>query len=107
MTETPDQFSVEWQDSGREPQCAPNPAYPTGKAIRLTGSAKERAKHCTATVPYPAKRCGLYVVECTRCGLRIGMTTAGRPDDPTSIELLCGPDTALQMTALYGEPYEQ
>jgi hypothetical protein len=99
--------TVEWQDRGREPQCPPNPAYPNGKPLRLTDIVKARVKHCKVDVPYPAKRCGLYVIECQKCGLRVGVTTAGRPDDPTYIELACGQDTALQLTALGMEPYIQ
>lgn len=80
-----EQFKVEWMDSGREPQCPPNPAYPDGIDIKADGAAMT----CKADLPYPAKRCGAYVVECTRCGLRVACTTAGRPDDPRSIELPC------------------
>lgn len=31
------QFTITWHDSGREPQCPPNPAYPSG--IDLDGSS--------------------------------------------------------------------
>lgn len=82
----PDQFKVEWFDHEREPQCPPNPAYPEGIDLRTADGA---ANHCTVPLPYPAKRCGVYLVECGRCGLRVACTTAGRPDDPRSIELRC------------------
>lgn len=98
---------VRWIDRGREPQCAPNSAYPNGKPLRLTDTAKAKAQHCRVDLQYPAKRCGVYVVECKRCGLSMGVTTAGRPDDPTYVELLCGPDTALQFAAMGMEPYIQ
>lgn len=78
--------TVEWQDLGREPQCAPDPAYPTGKDLRL---ADQSIPHCDVALPYPAKRCGLYIVECKRCGYRMGITTAGRPDDPRSVQIAC------------------
>lgn len=100
-------FSVEWIDRGREPQCPPNPAFPNGKPLRLTEAAKAAAKHCKVELAYPAKRCGVYVIRCSRCGLSTGVTTAGRPDDPTYVELLCGPDTLLQVSALGIEPYVQ
>ena len=37
------------------------------------------------TLPYPAKRCGQYYVECRICGFNAIITTAGRPDDPQII----------------------
>ena len=79
-------FKVQWFDGKREPQCAPNPAYPNG--IDLDGS-HGAAQGCTAKLPYPAKRIGTYVVECTICGIRVAATTAGRPDDPKSIKIAC------------------
>lgn len=79
-------FTVEWIDHGREPQCKPDPAYPAGKDITLVDPA---IPHCTVTLPYPAKRCGLYVVVCRTCGQRVGITTAGRPDDPRSAQIPC------------------
>lgn len=81
------QFSVEWIDQGREPQCAPNPDYPCGKFI----PAMSNAPHCRVELPYPAKRCGLYVVKCSVCGMSYGITTAGRPDDPTGAMIECRP----------------
>jgi hypothetical protein len=78
-------MKIEWIDREREPQCEPNPAYPNG--IDLDGSNGGMA--CMALLPYPAKRCGLYIVECETCGARVGCTTAGRPDDPRSIKIAC------------------
>lgn len=77
---------VTWLDRGREPQCAPNPEYPTGIDLDASDGAK---RTCTATLPYPAKRCGVYVVKCRACGRRVSCTTAGRPDDPRSIKIAC------------------
>lgn len=79
-------FAIEWIDSGREPQCAPCPAYPKGKDCDCSLGA---AATCTAFLPYPAPRCGYYLVECKTCGLRIAITTAGRPDDPRTVTLAC------------------
>jgi hypothetical protein len=78
-------FEVEWVDGGREPQCAPDPAYPAGKDL----DASEGAPSCFVELPYPAKRCGLYIVKCSRCEMSIGVTTAGRPDDPRSLRMPC------------------
>lgn len=79
-------FDIEWRDYGREPQHPSNPAYPLG--IDLDAAAgTEHA--CKESLPYPARRCGVYVVTCNLCMLRVGITTAGRPDDPRSIRLPC------------------
>jgi C4-type Zn-finger protein len=40
-------------------------------------------------LPYPAKRCGIYLVVCERCGYSAAITTAGRPDDPRKVTLPC------------------
>ena len=79
-------WNIEWIDHGREPQCAPNPDYPNG--IRLN-SAPEGVPACVADLPYPAKRCGCYIVRCTVCGMSVAVTTAGRPDDPRSVRMAC------------------
>jgi hypothetical protein len=81
-------FKVEWHDSGREPQVAPNPAYPRGIDLDISGGA---AHACTAALPYPARRCGHYSIECRLCGIRVAVTTAGRPDDPRSVTIACKP----------------
>ena len=80
-------FAIEWIDGSREPSCAPDPAYPAG--IDLDCSAG--LPSCSTELPYPAKRCGVYLVECLTCHLRIGVTTAGRADDPKSLTMACKP----------------
>ena len=80
-------MTIKWIDHGREPQCAPNPDYPDGMDI-------DTAKHlgvptCKADLPYPAKRCGVYLVGCEICGATTVVTTAGRRDDPKSILIPC------------------
>lgn len=77
--------SVEWIDSGREPRVAPNPAFPHGIDLK----SPQNGDWCYVPLPYPAKRIGAYVVTCTECGSKIGCTTAGRPDDPRSIQVPC------------------
>ena len=79
-------LDVQWIDHEREPQCAPNPDFPLGKDIDLSLGASAT---CEVLLPYPAWRCGLYVVQCAICGWSVGVTTAGRPDDPRSIKLSC------------------
>lgn len=77
---------VTFLDSGREPQCPPNPAYPKGTNLDMSEGA---ANVCLQPLPYPAPRCGLMVVACDACGLRVAITVAGRPDDPRSVKLKC------------------
>jgi hypothetical protein len=80
------QWKIEWHDHGREPQCPPNPDYPDGIDIDIAGNASPA---CATPLPYPAKRCGYYVVRCKACGMSVAITTAGRPDDPRSVRLPC------------------
>lgn len=79
-------FSVEWIDRGREPQCPPNPNYPNGCDSDISAGAEHS---CKVDLPYPAKRCGLYVVRCNACGASLAITTAGRLDDPRSVRFAC------------------
>jgi hypothetical protein len=79
--------TVTWIDREREPKCPPNPAYPDGITVDLRIDKEVEA--CVVTLDYPAQRCGLYVVQCHDCGLRIGVTTAGRPDDPREVIIPC------------------
>lgn len=79
-------ITVVWHDAGREPVCAPNPKYPTGIDLDVSKGA---FPNCTASLPYPAKRCGSYTVACETCGMRVMCTTAGRLDDPRSIKIAC------------------
>lgn len=79
-------MKIEWIDRGREPQCPPDPAYPNGKDIDM---CEGDFPTCRVELPYPARRCGVYIIECEKCGVRVGVTTAGRPDDPRSVEIAC------------------
>lgn len=81
-----EQFIIEWNDSGREPQCATNPKYPDGIDL---GDARSLEPSCKVMLPYPALRCGFYVVRCRLCEMSIAITTAGRADDPRSVTLPC------------------
>jgi hypothetical protein len=79
-------LTVEWIDRGREPQCAPDPRFPSGVDIDLTHG---ESKTCAIALPYPAKRCGYFLVRCGECGLQGLITTAGRADDPRSLKIAC------------------
>ena len=80
---------VEWIDGGRELQCSPDPAFPSGKDIDLSVLCIDGWPTCKVDLPYPAKRCGVYVVKCEACGITAVITTAGRPDDPRSVRFGC------------------
>lgn len=79
-------MKIVFLDSGREPQCAPDPAFPNGRELDISKGA---AKTCVATLPYPAPRCGVMMVKCERCGYSAAVTVAGRPDDPRNVTLPC------------------
>jgi hypothetical protein len=79
-------LTVKWLDHGREPVCKPDPKFPKGVDVDLSLGSK---RTCETALPYPAKRIGLYLVVCDICGLRVGVTTAGRPDDPRSLKIAC------------------
>ena len=79
---------VHWVDRGYEPTQQPNPAYPNGIDIDMTGGDR-LAQGCKTSLPYPAKRVGYYVVTCAKCHMKTIITTAGRPDDPKSVKLAC------------------
>lgn len=86
MSDAKGDFEIQWVDSGREPKCPPNPDYPEGIDIPAPSGAAQR---CKAKLPYPAERCGMFLIRCKRCGLTASITTAGRPDDPRSITMGC------------------
>lgn len=77
---------VQWNDAGREPQCASDPAFPNGVILDISDGA---AVTCKVALPYPARRCGHYALRCTKCGLKVAVTTAGRRDDPCGTILPC------------------
>jgi hypothetical protein len=79
-------LKVEWLDRGRVAQCPPNPDYPDGQDIDISLGA---ATTCEAELPYPAPRCGIWIVTCPGCGLSLGFTAAGRIDDPRRIKVPC------------------
>jgi hypothetical protein len=79
-------LKVTWHDAGREPRSPPNPDYPEGIDLDLS---RGTSKTCQTALPYPAKRCGQYLIACETCGLSTVVTTAGRVDDPRSVKLRC------------------
>jgi hypothetical protein len=89
------EFRIEWVDGERAPSGVPDPRYPEGVNLDI---AAGRSPNCQVGLPYPAPRCGFFVVTCDFCGVRIAVTTAGRPDDPRSVRIACqrDNDTKLQ-----------
>jgi hypothetical protein len=79
-------FNVRWLDRGGWPRVAPNPAYPCGIDLDISNGVEP---NCTVSLPYPAKRLGVYHLDCQRCMVSVTCTTAGRPDDPRSIKIAC------------------
>lgn len=81
-------FEIMWVDRGRYPQVPSNPAFPDGIHLDITRGAEV---YCSTPLPYPAKRCGEYVIRCSICRrVLVVCTTTGRPDDPRSIKFGCG-----------------
>jgi hypothetical protein len=81
-----DQHTIVFLDSGRDPEIPPNPQYPTGKFVDASYGT---SMTCDVELPYPAPRWGVMFIKCSKCGLNIGITVAGRPDDPSGIRLSC------------------
>lgn len=79
-------LKAKWIDGGKEPQCEPNPKYPDGIDIDIAGGSD---RTCETKLSYPALRIGHHLVTCRSCGLRVSVTTAGRPDDPRSVKVAC------------------
>lgn len=79
-------FDVSFLNHNRKPVCPPDPSFPNGKDFDACPDAKVS---CIAELPYPAECCGVWLVVCQSCGLRVGITAAGRPDDPRTVRLPC------------------
>lgn len=79
-------IDVVFLDSGREPQCKPDPNFPDGRHIVM---AEKGVEVCTWNLPYPAPRCGFYNVECKKCGKKATISVAGRIDDPRILTVAC------------------
>ena len=78
-------FICTFLDSGRKAQCPPDPDYPDGMVIDQEGVEKT----CKVEVPYPSPGCGVLIVRCIECGLKVAVTVAGRPDDVRLIVMPC------------------
>jgi hypothetical protein len=54
-------FKIQWFDKGRKAEYPANPAFPTGVDVDTSNGAEPS---CKVDLPYPAVRCGAYVVSC-------------------------------------------
>jgi len=79
---------IMWFDTGRSPKVKPNPLYPNGIDLDIS-KGEPSFNTCKIALPYPAKRIGHYLIVCDVCGLSVDVTTAGRPDDPRSVKVVC------------------
>lgn len=79
-------LSVTFSGYGRKAKCEPNPDLPYGVAVDATFGV---GAGCETDLPYPAPECGVWIIECSVCGHRLGLTAAGRPDDPTKVKVPC------------------
>lgn len=79
---------IKWFDRGRPPQSPPNPDYPNGVDIDMSGGAMVC---CVFDIPYPSghTNIGSWVIECGRCHKTVIVTAASRPDDPKSVKVAC------------------
>jgi hypothetical protein len=77
---------VRFLDKGRTATSPPNPKYPNGVIVDMSQGFTKR---CDFKLPYPAPRCGVMHVVCNKCGVSVGITVAGRPDDPHTVIIGC------------------
>jgi hypothetical protein len=79
-------IKCEFLSHQRKAKIAPNPRYPDGIDVDLTGGASQ---FCKGKLPYPAECCGIWFVRCLECNANAAITAAGRTDDPRSVKLAC------------------
>lgn len=82
-------FDVHFLDAGRYAEKPADPKYPDGTWVNLSENAIQVS--CTRGLPYPAPRCGSYVIRCRVCGKTVAISVAGRADDPRRVTIPCGP----------------
>jgi hypothetical protein len=86
LTHTTNNWHIRWVDGKRDPKNPPDPDYPNGIDLDLSDGSPNT---CSSPLPYPAARCGYYLINCLLCGQNTVATTAGRIDDPRSLKMAC------------------
>jgi hypothetical protein len=81
-------FNIKWIDRYRSAKSPANPEYPNGVDVDMS---TQMLPSCQSPLPYPAPRCGMYIVTCKTCGTSAVITTSGRLDDPRSVKISCRP----------------
>lgn len=81
-----DPITIEWLSRGRPPEGRPDPRFPDGINVDLAGAG---AAGCVVPLPYPAACVGAWVIRCSVCGVSVGVTAAGRADDPHTVRIPC------------------
>jgi len=79
-------LTFKWIDRGFAASNPANPRYPSGIDLDVSKGAP---RTCKVALPYPAQRCGMFLVKCETCGQNAVVTTAGRTDDPRSVTVAC------------------
>jgi hypothetical protein len=79
-------LKLEWLDGESLPYRQPDPLYPNGVDIEERAGASPT---CFTTLPYPAPRCGVWVISCPDCKKTVVITAAGRADDARSARVTC------------------
>jgi hypothetical protein len=94
-------FEICWIDRGHPPRNQPNPHYPDGCHVDLTGSHPVKLTHpklpeskhqtCRIELPYPSghDNVGTWVLVCRRCKRSLAITAASRVDDARSVLVSC------------------
>lgn len=77
---------IKFMDRGVTAHCPPDSRYPHGIDVDLARSGHWT---CMVELPYPAPRCGFWIVTCENCGQINIVSAAGRADDPRSVRLGC------------------
>jgi hypothetical protein len=79
-------LELEWVDGESLPSRRPDPLYPEGVDIEERAGTSPT---CFTALPYPAPRCGVWVINCPQCGKTVVITAAGRADDARSARIAC------------------
>lgn len=84
--DTQNKFTSTFVPSGRgNARCTADPRFPNGVTFDLAGTRLG----CVAELTYPAPECGVWHIKCSDCLVAVGVTAAGRADDPRAVIVPC------------------